>query len=186
MKYCEKCKSLINEEIDTCPKCDVVLTEAENESVVCIATVKGRSVSLIEPALKEEGIPCAFKNAEGETYNTYNVAVSAESDFKLLVPYEFYTKAFNICLGMGITEETDRLVAETDVDEDEAHETYNETFERVNGVKKRTWTVVWVILFIVLACLAVWGVDAVAYLIKSGCVGNTAPTEAVQGFISLF
>ena len=187
MKYCEKCKSLISEETLSCPECGKTLVKAENESIICLATVKGRAISLLEPALKDEGVPCAFENAEGETYNTFNVAVSAESDFILLIPFEYYTRAFNVCLGMGIVEEEDRLIEAFDEDNDtKAVETYEETFERVNGVKKRTWTVIWVILFIVLACIAVWGVDAVAYLIKSGCVGNTVPTEAVKSFISLF
>ncbi len=186
MKYCEKCKSLFECETETCPKCGKVLTEAENESIIALATVKGRAVALLEPMLKDEGIPCAFKNSEGETYNTYNIAVSAESDFELLIPFEYYTRAFNICLSMNIVEEEDRLIEDTEGKSEEAHETYDEAFERVNGMKKRTWTIIWVILFIVLACIAVWGVEWIAAIIRSGCVGSAAPSEAASAFIKLF
>ncbi len=188
MKYCSSCKAIVCDEVNTCPKCEKPLSDLVDESIVSVAIIKGRVISLLEPALKDAGIPCSFKNKEGEIYNSFNTKVSAESDFDVLVPFELYSRAFNICLGMDIVKEEDRLVEDTEAKTSEPLETYDETFERVNGVKKRTWTIIWVVLFILLACFAIWGVDAIAYFIKGSCVGEnpaTTTTEAVKGFISL-
>ena len=167
MKYCPTCKKIINKDTSVCDCCQKNLTEISAESIVTVATVKGKSVSFVENALKDEGIPCSFAKTDGNIYNDLNAKVSAESDFRLLVPFEYYNKTFNVCVALGVSEPEDRLVEETEDDVAAETKTYEEKFEEKNGVKHRTWQMVWMIVFIVAACLIIWGIDFVADFIKS-------------------
>ena len=165
MKYCPSCKSIINEDVESCAVCNGILSELAPESIVAVAVVKGSSVNILEPALKSEGIPCSFENVDSNIYNSYNFKVSADSDHKVLVPFEMYNKAFDICEGFGFVEEEDRLVPDTQ-EENEDTRTYAEKFEAGTGIKHRTWSMLGIILFVILACVVIWGVDFAAKFIK--------------------
>lgn len=167
MKYCPSCKSIITDDADACQNCSAQVADISADSAVTVATVKGTSVAILESSLKDTGIPCVFEKLGDDIYNELNAKVSAESDYKVLVPFEFYGKAFDICVGFGFAQSSDRLVPESDSDaSDESAQTYDEKFEAVNGVKHRTWQMVWMVIFIVAACLLIWGVDWIAELIK--------------------
>ncbi len=185
MKYCADCKALIDDRETNCPACSKKLSEAEAESIVVLTKVKGRNVSTLEPLMKEKGIPCFFVSAEGQVYNSYNFKVAAESEQKLMVPMEYYSKAFDICLGMDLVKEEDRLF-EAEEEEEEDSKTYNEKFEEKTGVKHSTWQLVWIVLFIVVACLVIWGIDFIAELIKTNAIGadKETTTEAAKAMIS--
>ncbi len=165
MKYCSTCKRIVDS--DTCNHCGCACVDIAQESIVCVTSVKGRSVTLLEHALKDVGIPCSFAKTDGDIYNELNAKVNAESDFNLLVPFEYYQKAFDVCVGMGYVNPEDRLVPESDVEDETPSKTYEEKFEEKNGVKHRTWNMVWMIIFIVAACLIIWGIDFIAEFIKS-------------------
>ncbi|MGN0453465.1 MAG: hypothetical protein ACI4GZ_06690 [Ruminococcus sp.] len=177
MKYCCKCKALVSDETDSCSFCGEGVCELNGSDAVVIATVKGRAVALVESALNEQGIPCSFENTDGSIYNTYNQKVNAESDFKLLVPFDFYSRAFNQCLTMGLVEESGRLVPDNG-DEAQDSKSYNEKFEENTGVKHRTWQLVWVIIFIVVACLLIWGIDFIAEYIKGRLIYSNFDVES--------
>ena len=165
MKYCSSCKSLINEEAEVCSCCGGALSKTLPESVVTVAVVKGTAVSILESALKAEGIPCSFEKTDSDIYNAYNAKVSADSDNKVLVPFEMYHKAFDVCEGFGFVKEEDRLLPEEEeVDTD--NRSYDEKFEAGTGMKHRTWSMLGIIIFVVLACVVVWGVDMVAEFFK--------------------
>lgn len=164
MKYCEKCKMIIDKDADTCEVCNNALSDITKTSVVTVAVIKGRTVKVLEPVLKDAGIVCAFENTDGNVYNSLNIKVNSESDFRVLVPFEMYSKAFDICLVMSLVTEEDRLVEPQYVENDT--ETYDEKFEKVTGKKRGAWQMLWMILIIVGACLVIWGVDWVAHLIN--------------------
>lgn len=190
MKYCSSCKKIFKDETDTCPECNKKAEKVQSTDAVEIIKVKGKNISLLESALKENGVPCAFECPEGDVYNAYNLKVNSEKEYELMVPFEFYTCAFNTLLSMNLVEEEERLVEETEQEEART-ESYDEKFEKKNGIKHQTWTVIWVILFIVAACLAIWGIDAIAYFIKyyfiNGGAGTTETTvSAVQSMIGFF
>lgn len=166
MKYCSSCKSIINENENNCPHCEGNLCELTQDASVTVAVVKGTAVSVLEPALKNEGIPCVFEKTDKDVYNVYNVKVSAESTHKVLVPFEMYNKAFDVCLGFGFVNPEDRLIPETEQETEENSRTYNEKFESKTGVKHRTWQMLSIVLFVVAACLVIWGVDYLAEFIK--------------------
>ncbi len=165
MRYCEHCKSIVDTE-GNCPVCGCDLTSLLPESEVCVATVKGSSVSMLEATLKDAGIPCRFSDVNKDIYNEYNAKVSAESDNMVTVPFELYNKAFDICLGFGFVEEGDRLVPVSE-GESEDTRTYDEKFEQVSGMKHSKWQTAWTVLFIIAACLVIWGIDWIAEFIKS-------------------
>ncbi len=166
MKYCSSCKGIVNNEAKKCPFCNGTISDITGESTVTVAVVKGTSAKLLEPALKEAGIPCIFENTDGNVYNEYNFKVSAESDYKVLVPFEMYNKAFGICEGFGFVNPEDRLIPEDVQSEDTDNRTYDEKFEAKTGVKHRTWQMISIILFVIAACLVIWGIDFAAEYIK--------------------
>lgn len=164
MKYCPDCKKIIPDG-DVCDSCGAASVSVAPESEVTVATVKGSAVAILETALKEAGIPCCFIPAENNVYNAYNAKVSAESNNRVTVPYEMYNRAFDVCLGFGFVEESDRLIPATEEDT-VPQKTYDERFEESNGMKRRTWQTVWMVIFIVAACLLIWGIDWIAEFIK--------------------
>ena len=165
MKYCPSCKSIVSEEVESCKSCNATLEEISATSTVAVCVVKGSSVSILEPALKEVGVPCRFEKTDGNIYNEYNIKVSANSDFKVLVPFEMYNKAFDICSGFGFVSEEERLIPQ-DEDSADDNRSYNERFEQATGVKHRTWQMMGIVLFVIVACLVIWGVDFIAEWIK--------------------
>ncbi len=163
MKYCPSCKRIIDADTAVCDLCSCAVTDITPESIVCVATLKGKTVSLLENALKDVGIPCSFARTDGDIYNELNAKVNAESDFNLLVPFEYYQKAFDICVGMGFASPEDRLIPEAEDEEETPAKSYEEKFEEKNGVKHRTWQMIWMLVFIVAACLLIWGIDWIAH-----------------------
>lgn len=167
MKYCSSCKSIVEEIENGCPSCGGNLCEISQDATVTVAQVKGTALNVLEPAMKDAGIPCIFEQTDSNVYNAYNVKISAESIHKVLVPFEMYNKAFDVCLGFGFVSPEDRLVPEQDDEKEEDSRTYNEKFESKTGVKHRTWQMLSIVLFVVAACLVIWGVDYLAAFIKS-------------------
>lgn len=165
MKYCSSCNGIVNEEAELCTNCGGALSSLSSESIVSVAVVKGTAVSVLEPALKSEGIPCSFEKTDSDIYNAYNAKVSADSDNKVLVPFEMYHRAFDVCEGFGFVKEEDRLLPDTK-EENTDNRSYEEKFEAGTGMKHRTWSMLGIILFVVLACVVIWGVDFAAEFFK--------------------
>ena len=185
MKYCADCKALIDEKETKCPVCSKELKKAEAENIVVLTKIKGKNVSTLEPLMKENGIPCFFVSTEGQVYNSYNFKTAAESEQNVMVPVEYYSRAFDICLAMDLVKEEQRLFETEGIDNSES-KTYNEKFEEKTGVKHSTWQFVWIILFIVVACLVIWGIDFIAELIKSNAFSSDnaeTTAETVKAFI---
>lgn len=166
MKYCENCRQLLNEnEACTCG-CDKQ-KDVTSQSGVKIANVKGHLRAIVEPALKDKGIPCEFFNGEMDIYNQYNPKVNAETEYSLLVPFEFYNEAFDICVGLGVADPEAKLEVEESTQATEDNKTYDERFEEATGTKRNKFQFIWIILFIIVACLLIWGIDFVAAFIKN-------------------
>ena len=165
MKYCSSCKCIINDEAEKCSVCNAAVSDIAPDSIVSVAVVKGTSVNILEPALKSEGIPCSFEKTDSDIYNAFNIKVSADSDHKVLVPFEMYNRAFDVCAGFGFVNEEDRLVPDED-EQPADNRSYDEKFEAGTGIKHRTWSMIGIILFVILACVVIWGVDFAAEFIK--------------------
>lgn len=179
MKYCSSCKAVYDDECERCESCSGELYAISGNDPVTVTVLKGKDTALLEATLKNEGIPCLFEQVGGSVYNAYNTKVSSETENKLLVPLDFYTEAFNVCLGLGLVSEEQRLLKD-DLDKsqkDGEKKTYNEKFESKTGVKHRTWQIVWIVLFIVVACLIIWGIDFVAEYVKGIMIGSASTID---------
>lgn len=165
MKYCTKCYKL-SEEGDACSSCRGVLQSCEAQSSVRVAEVKGSLRAIVEPSLKDKGIPCEFYNPEKDIFTQYNAKVNSETNFTLLVPFEFYNEAFEICVGLGVVSPEEKIQVSEDTQADSDGKTYDQRFEEATGTKRKSFTIIWIILFIVVACLLIWGVEFLAMLIK--------------------
>lgn len=166
MKYCENCRQLLNDnEVCTCESNKQ--KDLTPQSGVKIANVKGSLRAIVEPALKDKGIPCEFFNGEMDVYNQYNPKVHAETEFSLLVPFEFYSEAFDICVGLGVADPEEKLQVDEGTQASEDNKTYDERFEEATGSKRSSFRFLWIVLFIIVACLLIWGVDLIAALIKN-------------------
>lgn len=179
MKYCTKCYKLTDEG-EACP-CGGATEPCNSQSSVKVADVKGSLRAIVEPALKEAGIPCEFFNPEQDVYNQYNAKVSAETDFALLVPFEFYSAAFEVCVGLGVADPDEKVEVEESTQAEADGKTYDERFEETTGTKRKSFQILWIILFIVVACLLIWGVDLIAALIK-----NSMGIPVMTRLINLF
>ncbi len=165
MKYCEECFNIVTGS-DECVCGSHKLKELKPQSSVKIANVKGSLRAIAEPALKEKGIPCEFFNPEKDIYTQYNPKVTAETDFSLLVPFEFYNIAFDVCVGLGLSNPEDKIEVDEATQTEPDGKSYQQYLEEANAKKPKILGILGIILFIVLACLAIWGVDIVAALIK--------------------
>lgn len=163
MKYCTQCYKLING--DVCD-CSGELQECNAQTAVKVASVKGNLKPIVEPALKDKGIPCEFFNPEKDIYTQFNGKVNRETEYFLLVPFEFYSEAFDICVGLGVAEPDDKINVEMSTQVSD-NKDYDQRFEEATGTKRKSFTVLWIILFIVAGCLVIWGIDLIAALIKS-------------------
>lgn len=165
MKYCENCHRIItNGENCTCG--NGKLSELEPQSGVKVADVKGSLRAIVEPAMMEKGIPFQFFNPEKDIYTQYNAKVNSETNFSLLVPFEFYNEAFEVCVGLGLAVPEDRIAVDESTQSNPADKTYEERFEKATGTKRKTFQIIMIVLFIVVACLLIWGIDLIAALIK--------------------
>lgn len=166
MKYCKKCYEIIDEgEVCTCGSSEI--NNCSAQSSVKVAEVKGSLRAIVEPALKEKGIPCEFFNPEMDIYTQYNPKVNRETDFSLLVPFEFYSEAFDICVGLGLADPEKKAEIDENSQASGDGKTYDERFEEATGTKRKSFQILWIIIFIVVACLLIWGVDLIAALIKN-------------------
>lgn len=164
MKYCTKCHEMINDK-DVCT-CGGKAEECKAQSSVKVTEVKGSLRVILEPALKEKGIPCEFFNPEMDIYTQYNPKVNSETQFSLLVPFEFYDEAFEVCVGLGLAQPDDKIEVDESTQAVADNKTYDERFEEATGTKRKSFQVFWIILIIIAACLIIWGIDFIAAFFK--------------------
>lgn len=165
MKYCEKCYRLLKDDA-ACTCGNDKLSDLKAQSSVKVTEVKGSLRAIAEPALKEKGIPCEFFNPEMDVYTAYNPKINAETVYSLLVPFEFYSEAFDVCVGLGLAEPDDKAEVDENTQTLGDGKSYDQRFEEATGTKRKSFQVLWIILFIVVACLLIWGIDVIAALIK--------------------
>ncbi len=165
MKYCEKCYRIVTDN-ETCTCGSNKLNDIKAQSSVKVAEVKGSLRAIVEPALKEKGIPFEFFNPEMDIYTQYNPKVNRETDFSLLVPFEFYNEAFEVCVGLGLAAPEEKVAVDENTQISADNKTYDERFEEATGTKRKSFQILWIVLFIVVACLLIWGIDLIAALVK--------------------
>lgn len=172
MKYCSKCYEMINEG-DTCPVCGRKVKACEPQSSVKVTKVKGSLKSMLEPALIEKGIPFQYFNPEMDIYTQFNTKVKAETEYVLLVPFEFYSEAFDVCVGLGLADSDDKIILDESTQLKADGKNYDQRFEESTGTKRKVVQIIWIVIFIVAACLIIWGVEFAAEYFKGSMINSS-------------
>lgn len=172
MKYCPHCRKMYNDEISTCTECKkgVEILEDENTPVFLISA-NGFEKNRIEAALNDAGIPCDEKRQKKS--NSAQAVTGYDMDsINIVVPYQAYEKAYNVCVGIGAIKEDDEEILEDDGVTIKDDESSVDKLEKMGSAKRTTIRVVLALFFLALMCLAVFGTDAITGMIKNLISGN--------------
>ncbi|MGN1467590.1 MAG: hypothetical protein ACI4W1_04710 [Ruminococcus sp.] len=171
MKYCTSCRKLHNDNEETCTQCRKALKTVEDENTpVFLISAEGFEKERIIAALADEGIPTDTKRMKKD--NSAKAVTGVDmSDVKILVPYQAYEKAYDICVGIGaIKEENEEIIDDGEYKESDA-KPLDRQLEEINGGSK-AGRIILAIMFLVLAALAVFGTDAITGFISKLITGN--------------
>ncbi len=166
MKYCNSCRKLHNDNEETCKECKKPLSSIkDNNTPVFLISAEGFEKDRIIAALSDAGIPSDIKRQKKN--NSANVVTGVDmSDLNILVPYQAYEKAYDVCVGIGAIKEEGEEILEDGEYEPSKGKSLDEQFEELNGGSK-TGRIVLAIMLLILIALAVFGTDAI-----TGFIGN--------------
>lgn len=172
MKYCKKCNFLTKDNIDTCNRCNKSLTdfEAKADTPVIAVTAQGFEKERICTALTENDIPFSVRlvTKKGVPVQPNAVAGSSKAMHDIIVPYEYYNKAMELLVGINAVQlSDDELENLTKALDNEANNDERLDEGDYFSVKNRVVRIVSAFAFFVLVALVVFGVDAIAALIKA-------------------
>ncbi len=169
MKYCKRCKHIHNDNETTCTDCKKPLAEIQDKNTpVFLLSASGFELQRIKTALNDSGIPSDAtpqkKNMSAEAVTGYDV-----SEYDLLVPYQAYEKAYDVCVGVGaIKGENEQIIDENvATPTNEGVKTAEEEFEEMSGAKRTTIRVVSAILLLIITAMVIFGTDFITGLIKN-------------------
>ncbi len=160
MKYCPKCKKLYTQEdtrmCDTCKKSKLI-SEIKGGDAVRLCQVNAAQREYIIRVLKENEVPCSYENVN------QNLGMGFE-EFNIFVPYKYAKVAYDICRENGLmaVDEVFEALEEIDVSQIEIEPS---EFEQMSPAKRTTVRILSAILFILVVCLVVFGVDFVMEII---------------------
>lgn len=168
MKICPKCKYIYDDTVSSCPDCKKNLKPIENKNTpVGVCTVSGVDRMRVHAALEDAGIPSGEQRKK--SISSEAITGGDLSDVVITVPYQVYDKAIDVCIGIGVIDETD-IDEDTKKDIESKKEQYDkdiEEFEEMSKSKRTFVRVVSAILLIIVFCVFIWGVDYLIELIKS-------------------
>jgi len=167
MKYCEKCNHITNDSTHTCPVCNNKTLKSGNPQgsfPVVVVRASGFEKNRICAVLDDENIPHSERIAKKQ-FSSDAVTGSSMADYDIMVPYDFYSKTFDLLVGINaLNPDEEELnenakIASRSVKSDFDGEDYFST-------KNRIIRIVSVILLMALVAGVVLGVDAIMALIK--------------------
>lgn len=171
MKYCLSCKKMFNDEETVCNDCKKELQPIEDDNTpVYLVSAIGFEKDRIIAALADEGIPSDTKRRKKDNSAKAITGVDM-SDLDILVPYQAYEKAYDVCVGIGaIKEDGEEIVEDGEFSKSNA-KSLGEQFEEVNGSGK-AGRIILAVMFLLVAALVIFGTDAITGLIKNLLGGN--------------
>ena len=106
------------------------------------------------------------KGRKAKSLSADAVTGSDKTDKDILVPYAAVEEARDVCIGIGaIKPESEEVKIDEQSVEDAASSDIEE-YEGMSPAKRTTVKIVSAILLIIIACLLIWGTDAVTGWIK--------------------
>lgn len=168
MKYCPKCKQLYRDEESMCTDCQKQTVPVEDKNTpVFLMSAGDFELQRICAALEDAGIPSGQKRHK-KIPSAQAVTGVDYGDADILVPYQAYEKAYDICIGIGaIQEEETKILDEQGQALEEQNRSLDEQLEETSGVKRTTMRVILAVFLLLLITLAVFGTDLLTGFIKS-------------------
>lgn len=167
MKYCKKCRRIHNDNVQSCLNCQKELAEiTESNTPVYLLSASGFELERVRTALNDSGIP---GDVALQKENSTDAGMGCDfSEYDLLVPFQAYEKAYDVCVGIGaiktgneeVLDEAVSTPANSDV------KPADEQFEEMSGTKRTAVKIVSAILFIILVAAVIYGTDFITGFIK--------------------
>lgn len=164
MKICQKCKKIHSDSQDRCSICGKNLkTIVDKNTPVGVCEVSGVDRMRVHGALEDAGIPCSEARRK-KSVSSEAVTGGDLSDVVILVPYQAYDKAYDICVGIGVIDEKDVApLTEEELNDIESKKSVldkdAEDFMEMSQSKRTFVRIVSAILLILVFCGVIWGVD---------------------------
>lgn len=159
MKYCPKCKMMVNDGI--CPECKIDTKIIDDgDATVKLCEVNTATRELLLSVLKEQNVPSFYDNV------AENLGMGFE-EYAVFVPYKYFETAYDICKEIGVTPICDKYNVKFEFVEEFAENIEPTELEQMSPAKRTTVRVLSALLLIVVFCLVVWGTDYVMELIKN-------------------
>ena len=168
MKYCKKCKRMYNDSEQCCTKCKKhyqLETLDDQTTPVYLTTATGFELDRIQAALEDSGIPSTSQPQE-KALSADAVTGSDKTDRDILVPFAALEEARDICIGIGAIKPDGEEAQIDDQDVEDAVNSDMDEYEEMSPAKRTTVKIISVILLIIIACLVIWGTDAITGWIK--------------------
>lgn len=171
MKYCPSCKKLHNDSVVFCSECKKKKLKeiTDKNTPVRVCKANGVDKERVRAALSDVGIPS--DEIRVKDISAHAVTGSDMTEATILVPYQAYDKAYDICVGIGaITPEdamdlSDELISDIESKKDFVDKDIEE-FEDMPAGKRTFVRIVSAILLIIMFCGIIWGADYLLEILK--------------------
>lgn len=171
MKYCPNCKKIHNDNESFCSECKKKKLKpiTEKNTPVRICKANGVDKERVRAALSDAGIPS--DEIRVKDISAHAVTGSDMSEATVLVPYQAYDKAYEICVGIGAikpeneVELTDEMKDDIALKKDSVDKSMEE-FEEMSPQKRTFVRIVSAILLVIMFCGIIWGADYLLELFK--------------------
>jgi hypothetical protein len=170
MLVCPKCKKMYSDEKEVCSHCKKKLKEIKNKNTpVALCGASGVDRARIKAALDDAGIPS--DEVIIKSYSVEAITGGDVSDVNIVVPYQAYEKAYDVCVGIGaITPDENEKLENLTEDIEAKKNTFDkdlEEFEEMSGAKRTTVRIISAILIIIIFCGVIWGFDYLLEIFKN-------------------
>ena len=168
MKYCKKCRRMYQDSEQFCTECKkhYPLDAIDDDTTpVYLTSASGFELDRIQAALEDSSIP-STSQAQPKSLSADAVTGSDISDRDILVPYAALDEARDVCIGIGAIKPEGEEVQIDEQDVEDAVDSDIDEAEMMSPAKRTTIKIVSAILLIIIACLVIWGTDAITGWIK--------------------
>ncbi len=171
MLYCPKCKKLYYDGTEKCTCGKKKLKPVTDKNTpVAVCCVSGVDRGRVRAALEDANIPSyevRFKSVSYEPITGGDVG-----DVNVIVPYQAYDKAYEICVGIGAVNPDTTIEPDDSLKKDietkkSAVDKNEEEFQEMSPSKRTFVRIVSAILLILVFCVFIWGVDYLIEIIKN-------------------
>ncbi|MCH5202110.1 MAG: hypothetical protein J1F17_02785 [Oscillospiraceae bacterium] len=170
MLYCPKCKKLYNDGTERCTCKNKKLKPVTHKNTpVTVCEVSGVDRERVRAALEDAAIPSYEIKKKSISYEP--ITGGDIADVYVVVPYQAYEKAYDICVGIGVINPDDNSVETEEVLKDinskkSDFDKNADDFMEMSSSKRTLVRIVSGVLLIAVFCVFIWGVDYLIELIK--------------------